>query len=90
MEAKDLLYFGLGAAFLARDKLKERIKKLEDRGELSKEDAKKFVQDAKERAKKEQEAIDSRIQKKIKETIHEVGLVTKEDLEELKTLIKGS
>jgi polyhydroxyalkanoate synthesis regulator phasin len=90
MEAKDLLYIGLGAAFLAKDKLKERIKKLEDRGELSKEDAKKFVEDAKKRAKEEREAIDNRIQEKIKETIHEVGLVTKEDLEELKTLIKRS
>ena len=90
MEAKDLLYFGLGAAFLAKDKLKERIKKLEDRGELSKEDAKKCVEDAKKRAKEEREAIDKRIQEKIKETIHDAGLATKEDLEELKTLIKRS
>ena len=88
MEAKDVLYLGLGAAFLAKDKLKERIKELEKRGEINKEDAKKFIQDAKDRAKREQEAFDSRIQKKLKETISEMGLATKEDLEELKTIIK--
>jgi hypothetical protein len=42
----------------------------------------------KDRAKKEQEALDSRIQEKLKETIREMGLVTKEDFEELKTIIK--
>ena len=88
MEAKDVLYLGLGAAFLAKDKLKERIKELEKRGEINMEDARKFIQDAKDRAKKEEEALDSRIQEKLKETIREMGLATKEDLEELKTIIK--
>jgi polyhydroxyalkanoate synthesis regulator phasin len=90
MEAKDVLYFGLGAAFLAKDKLKERLKELEKREEINKEDVKKFIQDSKDRAKKERDAFDLRIQEKLKETIREMGLVTKEDLEELKTIIKKS
>ncbi len=88
MEPKDLLYLGLGAAFLAKDKLMEHLKELEKRGEISKEDAKKFVQDAKERAQKEEEEFDSHIKKKLKETIQEMGLVTKEDIEELKATIQ--
>ena len=90
MEAKNLFYLGLGAAFLAKDKLIERLKEMERRGEISKEDAKEFLQKAKERAKKEQDILDSRIQKKIKDTIQELGLVTKEDFEELKRLIKNT
>jgi len=88
MEAKDMLYLGLGAAFLAKDKLRERIKELEKRGEINKEDAKKFIQEAKDRARKEEEALDSRIRERLKETIREMNLVTKEDLEELKMMIK--
>lgn len=90
MEPKDLLYLGLGAAFLAKDKLMEHLKELEKRGEISREDAKKFVQDAKERAQKEEQGFDSQIKKKLKETIQEMGLVTKKDIEELKAAIQKS
>jgi polyhydroxyalkanoate synthesis regulator phasin len=88
MKAKDMVYLGIGVAFLAKDKLKERFKEWEERGERNKDDTKKFMQDAKDRAKKEQEDFDSHIKEKFKETIRELGVATKEDLEELKTMIK--
>ncbi|MDY7000373.1 MAG: hypothetical protein SVS15_01160, partial [Thermodesulfobacteriota bacterium] len=69
MKAVDFLNLGLGAAFLAKDKVEGLFREMEKRGEISKEDAKKFIEDAKKRAEKERKALDARIQEKIKKTI---------------------
>jgi len=90
MKAVDFLNLGLGAAFLAKDKVEGLFKEMEKRGEISKEDAKKFIDDAKARAEKERKDLDARIQEKIKKAVQEMGLATKEDIEELKKLIKAS
>ena len=60
MKPVDLLYMGLGAAFLAKDKFEAFVDDLEKRGELSKTEAQKFLDDAKARAKQEEEAMNAR------------------------------
>ena len=88
MKPVDLLSMGLGAAFLAKDKLGEVLDDLEKRGEVSRDDAKRFLEDAKTRAKKEEEAITARVREEVKKVIGDMGLATKDDIAELKALLK--
>ncbi len=88
MQAIDILQLGLGAAFLAKDKIEELLKEMERRGELSRSEAQKFVAQAKQRAQDERDALDARIEEKIRKRIDELGLATKADIEELKTLLR--
>lgn len=90
MRLSDLFYLGVGAAFLAKDKLEAQLKELEKRGEISKEEAKKFMDEAKERAKAEEAALDARVRERVREVISELGLATKEDVEALRAMIQKS
>lgn len=89
MLPKDLLYIGLGAAYLAKDKMDDMMKELEERGKLSREEAEKFLEDAKERAEKERLSMKDDMQAALKEAIGDLGLATKDDVEEIKALIKA-
>jgi polyhydroxyalkanoate synthesis regulator phasin len=88
MKPIDLLYMGLGAAFLAKDKFGELLDDLEKRGELSQAEAKNFLEEAKSRAHKEEEALNTRIREELKKVLEGMGLATKEDIAELKALLK--
>lgn len=89
MNPADLLSIGMGAAYLAKDKLEGFINELEERGEINKEEASKLFNQAKERAEKEKNELDERVRAKVKEVVSELGLATKADIEELKLLLKN-
>jgi polyhydroxyalkanoate synthesis regulator phasin len=88
MKPVDLLYMGLGAAFLAKDKFEEFVDEMEKRGEMSRSEAKNFLEDAKARALKEEEALNVRIRDELKKVLDGMGLATKEDVAELKALLE--
>lgn len=88
MKPVDLLYMGLGAAFLAKDKFEEFVDEMEKRGEMSRAEAKNFLEDAKARAHKEEEALNVRIRDELKKVLDGMGLATKEDVAELKALLE--
>jgi len=88
MKPVDLLYMGLGAAFLAKDKFEEFVDEMEKRGEMSRTEAKNFLEDAKARAQQEEEAVNARIHKELQKVLEGMGLATKEDIVELKALIE--
>ena len=81
---KELAYLGLGGALLAKEKVEEELKKLEEKGKISKEEAENFVNSAKERGKEEEERFKNEIKKMLKEALDELGVATKADIEELK------
>lgn len=81
---KELAYLGLGGALLAKERVEEELKKLEERGKISKEEAESFINSAKERGKEEEERLKEEIKNALKEVVSELGLATKADIEELK------
>lgn len=87
MKPVDLLYMGLGAAFLARDKFEAFVDDLEKRGEMSRTEAKTFLDDARARAQQEEEALRARIREELKKVLEGMGLATKEDIDGLKALL---
>ncbi|MDD3500435.1 hypothetical protein [Sulfurovum sp.] len=81
---KEIIYTGLGGAVLLKERVDEEIKKLEERGKLSKEDADKFLEKLQTRGEEEEEKLKSRLKEALKEVIDEMGLATKADIEALK------
>ncbi len=85
---KDLLYAGVGAAVVMREKVEAEMKKLEESGKIKTDDAKSFLDSIEQKGKEEQNRIKEEIKSALKEVIDELGLATKEDLEKLKESLK--
>lgn len=89
MQPKDLLYLGLGAAFMAKDRMDEIMKDIEEKGDISREEARQFVEDAKERAQKERAEWEKTIKDSVREVLDETGVATKDDIKKLEKLLKS-
>ena len=85
---RELLYTGLGGAVLLKERVDEEIKKLEEKGKLSKEDADKFLEKLQTRGEEEEEKLKAKIKESLKEVIEEMGLARKTDIEALQETLK--
>lgn len=85
---KDLLYAGIGASVVMREKVEQEIQKLEETNKIKTSDAKSFLKSIEKKGKKEQEKFKEELKATLKEVIDELGLATKEDLEKLKEELK--
>ena len=82
---KDLIYIGLGGALLAKEKVEKELSELVEKGKLNKEDAQNFIDKAKGKGKEEEKEFKAHLKEVIKETLEEMDVATKEDIQ---TLIK--
>ena len=85
---KDLIYTGIGAVALLKEKVETEVKKLEDEGKIKTTDAKSFMDSIEKKGKEEEDKIKEQLKSALKEAIDELGLATKEDLEKLKEDLK--
>ena len=81
---KKIIYSGLGAAVIVKQKVEDEIKTLEKKGKIKKSDAKEFLKTLEKKGKNEDKKIKKQIKSMVKELIKELDLATKEDLEKLK------
>jgi len=84
---RDLLYLGIGGALLLKEKVESELQKLVERGKLSKEEAKKVLEEAKRKGEEEERKAKEELKRLLREVIEEIGVATKEDIEELKRLL---
>ncbi len=82
---KEMIYTGIGGAMLFKERVEEELKRLEDKGKLSKEDTQQFLDDLKIKGEEEETKFKTQIKEALKEVIDELGLATKADIEKLKT-----
>lgn len=81
---KELLYTGMGGALLLKEKVEEELKKLEEKGKISTTDTKSFLESLKSKGEDEEKRLKEEIKSAIREVIEELGIATKQDIEELK------
>lgn len=81
---KELLYTGIGAATMIKERVEEEVKKLEESGKINKDDAKSFLESIESKGKEEEERMKSMIKDSLREIIDELNIATKEDIEKLK------
>ncbi len=82
---KDIVYTGVGGALLLKERVEEELSKLEERGKLSKDDTKKFLDDLKAKGEEEESRAKEQLKDALREVIDELGLATKEDIAKLKS-----
>jgi len=85
---KDLLYSGVGAAMVLKEKVEDEVKKLEDEGKLKKDDAKTFLDSIEKKGKDKEAKFKEELKSTLKEVIEELDIATKADLETLKEDLK--
>ncbi|MDD2789696.1 MAG: hypothetical protein PHU40_03405 [Sulfurimonas sp.] len=85
---KDLIYAGIGAASVLKEKVEEEVKKLEEQGKLKTSDAKSFLESIEKKGKEEETRVKDELKRALKEVIDELGLATKADIEKLKEDLK--
>lgn len=85
---KDLIFTGLGAGVLLKEKVEDELKKLEDKGKIDSLDIKGFIESLEKKGQDEEERVKKLFKDSIKEVIDELGLATKDDLEKLKKDLK--
>ncbi len=87
---KELLYKALGVMLLIKDKFSDEFNEIFQKANASKEDILKTVDETKEKASQEKERMEDGLKEKVKSIVQEMGLATKEDIDELKELIKNN
>jgi len=85
---KELIYTGLGASLLLKEKIEEELNKLQETGKIDTKDVKTFIQSLEEKGKQGDEKFKEELKKLIKEILDELGVATKEDLNKLKEDLK--
>ena len=86
-KSKEFLYTLLGGALLFKDRFSDQFDEILKKGENSKEDIKSNFKDTMTKAGEQKVEIESELKNKIKAIVDELGLATKEDIEELKELL---
>ena len=85
---KELIYTGLGASVILKEKVESELKELQEKGKIKTEDAKSFIDSLEQKGKDEDQRIKDEIKSILKEAINELGLATKDDLEKLKVQLQ--
>ncbi len=80
----DFIKMGLGAMIIAKEKAEELVQEALKQGQVSKEEADKFLAQLKEEAKQSTQEAQESIKKELHEALKELGLATKEDITALK------
>lgn len=87
---KKSAFVSLGLAAMSAGSIKRIGKKIAQEGKLSEAEGKKLVDDLLDQSEKSREEINTKIKKLVKESLEEMDLVTRKDLEGLeikKTII---
>ena len=79
--------FGIGALALTEEKINEMSKELVDKGEINKEEGKKFVRDLIDEQKKQKNELEGKISEKVKETFGKAEMETKDEIKRLEKKI---
>lgn len=85
---KNVLYTGVGAAFLTKEKIEELKGELVEKGKMSQDEGRRFVEDMLSKSEKAKEQLDLWINMRVEEKIKQLNLATKDEVEELRRKIE--
>jgi len=82
--ADDIVKMGLGAMFIAKEKVEDLVDEAMKQGDISKEQGEVFLQNLKNQVEAKSQDIDKTIKTEIHAQLKELGLATKEDIASLR------
>lgn len=84
---KNIMYAGLGAAFLTKEKFEELQKELIEKGKMSQEEGKAFVDELRLKSEKTRDQLETWITAQVEERVRRLNLATREDIADLQKKI---
>ena len=78
---------GAGLWAMTEDKINDLVKDLVDKGDISKEEGKKAIQDMLEESKKQKVDLEKKISEKIQDSISKADIFTRKDMRELESRV---
>ncbi|HLB70151.1 MAG: phasin family protein [Candidatus Methanoperedens sp.] len=85
---RKLSLFGIGVISLTQEKLEEFTQEMIKKGEISKEEGKKFVRDVLSERERQLKEMEEKITRSVDETMDRTGIVRKKDIEALEKKIE--
>jgi polyhydroxyalkanoate synthesis regulator phasin len=79
---------GAGLWAVTEDKINDLVKDLVDKGDISKEEGKKVLQDVLEESKKQKIDLEKKISEKLQDSISKADIFTRKDMHELESRIE--
>jgi len=79
---------GAGLWAVTEDKINDLVKDLVDKGDISKEEGKKVLQDMLEESKKQKIDLEKKISEKLQDSISKADIFTRKDMRELESRIE--
>lgn len=79
--------FGIGAVALTQEKLEEFTKEMVEKGEINREEGKKFVREVLSEKDRQIKELGDKINQKVKEAVERSGAATQKDIEDIKKRI---
>ncbi len=80
--------FGIGVISLTQEKIEEFSQEMIKKGEMSKEEGKKFVKDVLSEKEKQMKDFEDKINERVKDTLQKSGVVMKSDISALERKIE--
>jgi polyhydroxyalkanoate synthesis regulator phasin len=85
---KKMSLFGIGLISLTQEKIEEFSQEMIKKGELSREEGKKFVKEVLSEREKQMKELEDKINDRVKETLGKSGVVMKSDINALEKKIE--
>ena len=85
---KNVVYAGVGAAFLTRDKIEELRNELVERGKLTAEEGKEFVDDLIKKSESAKDQLELWLNRQIEDRIKSLNLATADEVADLRRKIE--
>jgi len=80
---------GIGIMSMTEEKIKELVKELESKGEVSEKEGKDLLKDLITRADKEKKTIEENIKRGIKDYLAKINIASREDVIKLEKRVKS-
>ncbi|MCI5221638.1 MAG: hypothetical protein D3924_02890 [Candidatus Electrothrix sp. AR4] len=84
---KNMIYTGVGAAFLTREKLEEMRKELVDRGNLTRDEGKEFVDELVKKSDSARDQLELWLNRQVEHRVRQLNLATADELDDLRRKI---
>jgi len=85
---KNVVYAGVGAAFLTRDKIEEVRGELVNKGKLSKDEGKEFVEDLIKKSESAKDQLELWLNRQVEDRVKQLDLATSDEVADLRRKIE--
>jgi len=85
---RDIFYMGAGAAFLTREKVEELKKELIEKGKMSQEEGKQFVDEMVKKSEDVKDKFEKKVHDTVAEQLQKMNVASRDDVDELRAKIE--